>query len=844
MYKVDMPMKITKLRYDVLNEVYLELSAGTQRNSLFDKASTDTTTRQIDSLRDYTKQMASNLREYVTASSNGFNKIHYSSEIPGGTDHKVGDVLWHMENSEKTQLYIWDGHAWKAEHRPDNREVIKRTVDDEIEKAKESLKEIVAQPIHMRINALKDEIDHALTPDVLAYTVFGTPDSTGKTWVGQVVDEKTKTITSKLIQVENENKLTTSTITQKINELSTKVVTKDGMKANLTEVIQNDKGIITEVINNMVIGDSRNLIKSPVNWEDVDKSTIRKAIDTNVTIYKGRSVAEIPYYKYLEFFPTSTISYTGFTKRFGQGGMRSYINIPLKKTLDGNKKYRLEYNWSETNEIAYRNLNMARNIIPLDPPFARFELVDELNRPVTDASITVTYDSDNIPSIKIVTLRSMNALKLKLAIQRGLNDKVISRHHIQFLYKGPALSDLGVGYVESGVAWETSIRHDIPKSTDFTHYSYNDYFPEKISGVCLLFNTVPAGTIELKGLAVYDFTKDRKEFSKEIPFYLPHKLSSKKPSQEYIDSYKDTMWDERDGIYVFSKHLLPGKGSVILTGNIINGRDYITIGIPQRTALISLWNWTLVEGEDHIDDPDGLKTPMSRLIERKMAGSWSVQNINSAGDIVSQINLNNNGARIQGKNILLDGNVQITGKAFMDGAVIKDGTIGKAQIADASIDDAKIKSLDAFKITGLEAAIGKVVTQDLIADRITAKQRIDIGDDTSLFLRNGMLNIQKGNGNHTGISISVSGRMIGPTHFHGKPSKYKYSPVMTNSYWENGVAGVNGYPTVYGCRWLGIVTWYDGTYLHVDDGSNSNHHFYVKLTKAENQTPIEEGLKP
>lgn len=845
MYKVDMPMKITKLRYDVLNEVYLELSAGTQRNSLFDKASTDTTTRQIDSLRDYTKQIASNLREYVTTSANQYNKIHYSSTFPEGTNHKVGDVLWHMENSEQTQLYIWDGQAWKAEHRPDNREVIKRTVDDEIAKAREELKDAISAPIHTRISALKDEVDYALTPDVLSYTLFGAPDSNGKAWVGRIVDDKTKTITSKLIQVENENKLTTSTITQKINELSTKVVTKDGMKANVTEVIQNDKGIITEVINNMVIGDSRNLIKSPVNWEDVDASTIRKAIDTDVTLEKGRSVTEIPYYKYLDIYPKSTLSYTGFTKRFGQGGMWSYINIPLKKTLDGTKKYRLEYNFSKKDDIVRRNLYLANNIIPMDKPFARQELVDSANRPVSGATLTVEYDSDNIPIYKIVTNKQIPNLRLKLGIWRSNLKKISPRHHIYFQYKGPALSMLSNGIVLQDNRMTSSFGYAIPNADQFTPYMYDRDYSDNFTAMYISFENVPAGTIELKGLAMYDFENDLyPSVAKSVPFYLPHHLTSRRPSQEYISSVEDIMWESSDGIRVFDKLIKPGRGYFILTGNIINGRDYITIGVPQRTARLSLWNWTLVEGITKVDDPDGLKTPMSRLIERKMAGSWSVQNINSAGDIVSQINLNDNGARIQGKNILLDGNVQVTGTAFMDGAVIKDGTIGKAQIADASIDSAKIKSLDAFKITGLEAAIGKVVTQDLIADRIAAKQSISIGDDTTLFLRNGMLQIQKGNGSNTGLSIEVSGRILGPTHFQGKPSKYKYSPVMTNSYWEDGIAGVNGYPTVYGCRWLGIVTWYDGTYLHVDDGSHTNHHFYVKLTKAENQGPLEEGLKP
>ena len=226
-----------------------------------------------------------------------------------------------------------------------------------------------------------------------------------------------------------------------------------------------------------------------------------------------------------------------------------------------------------------------------------------------------------------------------------------------------------------------------------------------------------------------------------------------------------------------------------------------------------------------------------------MSDSWAISHLNGAGDLVSQINLNKSGVRIKGENILLDGDVQVSGKAFLDGAVIKNGSIGTAQIADATITNAKIQGLDAFKITGLEAAIGKIVTQDLIADRISAKKSIQIGDDAWLYLRNGMLQIQKGTGINTGLSIEVSGRILGPTQLHGKPSRYKYSPVMTNAWYEQGVAGVNGNPTVYGVRWMGLVTWKSGVYLHVDDGSHTNHHYYVKLELAQDQSPIENGLR-
>lgn len=59
-----------------------------------------------------------------------------------------------------------------------------------------------------------------------------------------------------------------------------------------------------------------------------------------------------------------------------------------------------------------------------------------------------------------------------------------------------------------------------------------------------------------------------------------------------------------------------------------------------------------------------------RTVQSQLAGSWSVQNINSAGDLISGINLGANG-----HNRLIGKSFHITGETLIDNAVIKDGMI-------------------------------------------------------------------------------------------------------------------------------------------------------------------------
>ncbi|MDK6419964.1 gp58-like family protein, partial [Actinotignum timonense] len=90
------------------------------------------------------------------------------------------------------------------------------------------------------------------------------------------------------------------------------------------------------------------------------------------------------------------------------------------------------------------------------------------------------------------------------------------------------------------------------------------------------------------------------------------------------------------------------------------------------------------------------------------ANSWAVNHLNSTGDLISQINLDDSNLRLQGEHIALDGDVSVHGDFTLDGSAhIRNGTIGTAQIANAAITDAKVSSLSVNSITGLTSQFVK-----------------------------------------------------------------------------------------------------------------------------------------
>ena len=111
-----------------------------------------------------------------------------------------------------------------------------------------------------------------------------------------------------------------------------------------------------------------------------------------------------------------------------------------------------------------------------------------------------------------------------------------------------------------------------------------------------------------------------------------------------------------------------------------------------------------------------------RTVQTQLAGSWSVQNINSAGDLISGINLGSNGQnRITGKL------THITGETLIDNAVIKSAMIDKLKTANFETGSVTTKILDAEAVTADkvrfdDAFISKMIANEAFIDQLTSKR--------------------------------------------------------------------------------------------------------------------------
>lgn len=104
--------------------------------------------------------------------------------------------------------------------------------------------------------------------------------------------------------------------------------------------------------------------------------------------------------------------------------------------------------------------------------------------------------------------------------------------------------------------------------------------------------------------------------------------------------------------------------------------------------------------EDSEEPIEAVKTQVTQL-----AGSWSVRNLNSAGDVLGQLNLNPDGS------VRINEGLLSVGKK----TIIKDGVIKKSMIGEAQIGTAHISEIDASK-----AQLINVSAKNIVSDGLTA----------------------------------------------------------------------------------------------------------------------------
>src|SRR5699024_3684617 len=150
------------------------------------------------------------------------------------------------------------------------------------------------------------------------------------------------------------------------------------------------------------------------------------------------------------------------------------------------------------------------------------------------------------------------------------------------------------------------------------------------------------------------------------------------PGAELFNKNKTQAWQESSSTFV-SMAIPNGTDSLQIS---IYARGQTSVNISQPMLV---FNSTV--GNYQVGSYNNMGT--STVLEL-LKDNWALGIADNSGKLISGINGDKSGTVIQGKKLVINSDTTITGKAFINGSVIKDASIGTAQIGKAAVGSAQI----------------------------------------------------------------------------------------------------------------------------------------------------------
>nr|DAI73179.1 MAG TPA: tail protein [Caudoviricetes sp.] len=185
--------------------------------------------------------------------------------------------------------------------------------------------------------------------------------------------------------------------------------------------------------------------------------------------------------------------------------------------------------------------------------------------------------------------------------------------------------------------------------------------------------------------------------------------------------------------------------------------------------------------DDAYKSVEATRTQVSQL-----AGSWSVKNLSSAGDVLNSINLLANGTnRIDGRL------THITGETVIDNAVIKDGMIANLnadKITGGTIDASKINVINVNASNVLAGTLTGMTMRGGRIEALNGKMNIDLQNGQMNILDNGAGLTRQG----TNLPTQIL-RMVDDTQITNTGKKYSTLTVLGSTRDKNALTHVSGF---------------------------------------------------
>ena len=680
--------KLTTIVYDVLLEQNDSVEVGVIGDG-FKSSMTSNLSGKIDDLASNQQRLVNTLPDYLLNAQG--NKVWYNR--PDNSEHKVGDI-WFEKNGLYNRMYVWNGSQWEKRIDTEDVDKIKKEVNRQLEEAKTTTDRAIEEANAKAREALEkagtlpntDSLSAKIKEEILKSKDLS--DKINRTFTEndngtEIFNKISGEVTKKLVEVEGQ-------VNQKINQTNQRIGDMSGSINSSLYSMNNQLGDMNNGLNKAKIdivnaqGTANNVNnKLILTDQKVDRAnnkieqTGRDLANTNAQVEANKRQIEVQVTNY-NAVRESTKLFERILGTTEEGAPDKLSRLVMSS----------EIFQTEVGKYIVDDNNLIVNSETMD----QHVLINE-----TRAGVNVSVNN-GIFTIKAQGLTSNNWSGFTLPI------------YVRKIYKGETYS-VGFKYRVRGALDDnfnviiknhvlnraaftaTAGRSSSPVSDEWkefqgTFYMSSDFEFDKRKKLPFYAYITKNGWIEIKEVMLVrgSNTGPYKPSQFDDAFAETKALESQMTSKiGEVSSATDSV---RQLAYTAQSR---AEQASARSSSALDKAEDAKMDATKATSLSQTAKQTALDAQQKAIEVAEQARQAQQTAEAtrtqvtQLAGSWAVRNLNSAGDVIGQINLNK------------DGSVKINESLIVIGenTYIKNGVIKSSMIEDLTADKIGAGRIDA-----------------------------------------------------------------------------------------------------------------------------------------------------
>ena len=746
--------KLTTIVYDVLLEQNDSVEVGVVGDG-FKSSMTSNLSGKIDDLASNQQRLVNTLPDYLLNAQG--NKVWYNR--PDNKEHKIGDI-WFEKNGLYDRMYVWNGSMWEKRIDTEDIDRVKKEVDRQLEEAKTTTDRAISEANKRAEEALKKAgtlPDAGKLSDQIKTLILNSPDfgtkvtqtfeqtENGETIYSKIagkIEKKFITIDATDTRFRQASEQVDRKVSDAVSTVNGKISTVDGKISQANADINNANSRI----------DATNQSVSNAN-QRIDQ-TNQNLASTNATVAEHTRQIEVQVQNYNAVRES--------TKLYERIIGTSETDAPdkLSRLVMSSEIFQTEVGKyvTDDNNLIVNSMTMSTNtLVGNNNPNASVSVSDGIFTIKAQGLIGYNWSGFSLPIyVKKIYHGETYTLGFKYRIREYPDSSFAFNVKNHGLNKILLSSDIGKNRPPLN-EWQEfqktfTVQEDFAFGED-ANYPFYIYLAKN-------------GWVEFKEPILV-------RGSNTGP-YKPSQFDDAFAKTKALESQMTSKIGEVSGATAEAKQLAIGAQARADRAAGISQTAQEKAEDAQAKAI-----QVAEQARQAQATAEATRTQVTQL-----AGSWSVRNLNSAGDVLGQLNLNPDGSIRINEGLLSVG----------EKTIIKDGVIKKSMIGNAQIGTAHISEIDASTARLINVSAKNIVADGLTANIIKGGKLSSLNGVTDFDLQTGWIEMNR---EGVGIKNQFANRplqylVFGSGRISGKDGSY--TALMSNSRkhikMDDGSAGI------------------------------------------------------